>query len=309
MSGPEQDQELEDFLARRSPVYQRLSERDHAEPPPELDRLVAATAREAIDKQTRVPIFRSSRWALPVALAATVVLSLAVVLNLGRNVLTHNDAAAPVTAMKSEQAMEPRDTTRPRESAPVVTADMAVASSTPAAAPSPSSEAPVPVLEAESAGANSATRRIANDALVAANPAALRRQSIPANAERDDAIRGAVPTQDDAASVNATAAGNADDQTSSGRIRDEPQPPVLSASTRGTAPPVAPSAESAPTARDGSAPALTDEARRANPQAWLREIEQLRAAGKAAEAAREMAAFREAFPEHPRSAVATPPVK
>ena len=276
MSGPEQDQELEDFLARRSLVYQRLSERDHAEPPPELDGLVLTKAREAIEAQSHVPSFRSSRWALPVALAATVVLSLAVVLNLGRGVFTHNDAASPVTAMKNEQALEPREAARPRERPPVVVADTAAAPNAPAVAPPPSSDAPLPVLEAESGGADAAKRRVADDALVAANEAT---------------------------------ADSAHAEVFSGRVRHEPPPSALSANARGAALQVAPAAESDATARDGSAAALTDEARRANPQAWLREIEQLRAAGKVAEANREMAAFRKAFPEHPRSAVATPPVQ
>jgi hypothetical protein len=48
---------------------------------------------------------------------------------------------------------------------------------------------------------------------------------------------------------------------------------------------------------------------RANPDAWLREINRLRAAGRTADAERELAAFREAYPKHPAYSVAKPPAR
>ncbi|MEJ1964164.1 MAG: hypothetical protein WDO56_22510 [Gammaproteobacteria bacterium] len=83
MSGPDQEAELEAFLKRRSPLHRRLAEFDHSEPSNELDRLVLNRAREAIDLPAQ-PMFRTSRWALPVGLAAAILISFTVVLNIDR---------------------------------------------------------------------------------------------------------------------------------------------------------------------------------------------------------------------------------
>jgi hypothetical protein len=68
----------------------------------------------------------------------------------------------------------------------------------------------------------------------------------------------------------------------------------------------------APAAADESTPsaeALAERARHPEPQAWLREIEQLRAAGKNDAADHEMEAFRKAYPSHSASEVPQQPVK
>src|SRR5689334_18369682 len=81
MTGPDYDAELEAFLKRRSPMHRRLSDIDHAEPSVELDRLVLNRAREAIDVPSQ-PLFRSFRWALPIGLAASILIAFTVVLNI-----------------------------------------------------------------------------------------------------------------------------------------------------------------------------------------------------------------------------------
>jgi hypothetical protein len=47
----------------------------------------------------------------------------------------------------------------------------------------------------------------------------------------------------------------------------------------------------------------------ASPDAWLKEINRLRAAGQTADADRELAAFRAAYPTHPAYSVAKPPAR
>ena len=74
----EHDPEFEEFLKRRRPLFRR-EEDDGLEPPPELDRLVLRQAREAIRAEQPLPMYRGSRWAAPLAIAATLVLGLAVV--------------------------------------------------------------------------------------------------------------------------------------------------------------------------------------------------------------------------------------
>jgi hypothetical protein len=81
MTGPEYDAELEAFLKRRSMMHRRLSDIDHAEPSVEMDRLVLNRAREAIETPTQ-PLFHTSRWALPIGLAAAILIAFTVVLNL-----------------------------------------------------------------------------------------------------------------------------------------------------------------------------------------------------------------------------------
>jgi hypothetical protein len=220
MTGLDEDRELDDFLARRSPLHRRLADRDHAEPSADLDRLVLDRAREAIDVRSHTPLYRAPRWALPVALAATVVLAFAIVLNFGR---VHQDAEGyPASASAQEL------------SAPI--ADTAAESNF---APSPQAlarAAPAPTV---------------------AMPAAVEKAS--------DKERAAVTTararSEVAEEAQATVSGDA----------------------------VAPAALAAEPSADAKA-------NHTDPKAWMREIQQLRTAGRTAEAERELAAYRKAFP-------------
>jgi len=79
MSG---DPEFEDFLKRRRPLFRRDVD-DGLEPPAELDRIVLRQARDAIEGERPMRLFGMPRWAAPVAIAATLVLGLSVVLKTG----------------------------------------------------------------------------------------------------------------------------------------------------------------------------------------------------------------------------------
>jgi len=84
------DRELEDFLAGRHPVgkaYREASEHETA--PPELDAAILTAAREAV----RTPRARRPRWFQPVAVAATLALSLGVLLNIWRDPETREQMA------------------------------------------------------------------------------------------------------------------------------------------------------------------------------------------------------------------------
>jgi hypothetical protein len=72
------DDEFDDFLRRSKPIFRRVDE-DELEPPAELDRIVLRQAREAIETARPQRVFRGPRWGAPIALAATLVVSLAVV--------------------------------------------------------------------------------------------------------------------------------------------------------------------------------------------------------------------------------------
>ncbi len=124
MTGPEYDAELEAFLKRRSPMHRRLSDIDHAEPSLEVDRLVLNRAREAIETPEQ-PLYRTSRWALPIGLAAAILIAFTVVLNIEH----HGEKVAANAPSAVEKKAEARGV-------PVLTADRSqLTASTQRAAP------------------------------------------------------------------------------------------------------------------------------------------------------------------------------
>jgi hypothetical protein len=103
MNGP--DDEFDDFLKRRKPVFRAPD--DLFEPPAELDRLVLRQAREAIEAERPMRVFRGPRWAAPVAIAATLVLGVAIVFRVG---MPPKRAVVPeVTVQNVAQQLEYRE--------------------------------------------------------------------------------------------------------------------------------------------------------------------------------------------------------
>ena len=99
MSDPDHDDDFEAYLKRRVPIHKGGSTPpDHLEPPPELDRIIIGNARRAIQGAPPVRLYRAPKWALPVGLAATIVISSVVVLELG------------LRAKQSVRAQEPVET-------------------------------------------------------------------------------------------------------------------------------------------------------------------------------------------------------
>jgi hypothetical protein len=96
------DDEFEEFLKRRKPVFR--SPDDMFEPPAELDRVVLRQAREAIEGNRPLRVFRGPRWAAPVAIAATLVLAFAVLFQAG---IPANQAPVPeVTVQNVSERVE-----------------------------------------------------------------------------------------------------------------------------------------------------------------------------------------------------------
>jgi hypothetical protein len=85
MSGPRRDPEFEAFLEQRTVLPAALQEQ--REPPAALDEVVLQKAREAIGAPRAGfgPPVRPPRWAIPVAVAATVLLCLSIVMNISLN--------------------------------------------------------------------------------------------------------------------------------------------------------------------------------------------------------------------------------
>jgi hypothetical protein len=137
MADPEHDDDFEAYLKRRVPIDQRMKTVDRLEPPPELDRVIIGKARNAIQNSSHVPMYRAPKWALPVGLAATLLIAFAIVLDLGirsdRRQTERAPAVAAATSSESVAAPAPAAPTvpsvnAPQESAPTGSAASAGAS-------------------------------------------------------------------------------------------------------------------------------------------------------------------------------------
>jgi hypothetical protein len=113
MTDPEREDAFEAFLKRRT-LLPEASVDHKLEPPATLDALILNQARQAIQARRRPD--RTPRWAIPVALAATILLCLSVVLNVSLN--THR--AAP-----EQERMAAATADSAREAAPAPQADAA----------------------------------------------------------------------------------------------------------------------------------------------------------------------------------------
>lgn len=104
------DRLLDDYLRGDSPLSRAYRETGREEPPAHLDAAILAQAKAAVATHRRKP-----RWFMPLSLAATVVLSIGVVLLMSREGVTPVPMEAPV--------LKPTIPTAPAvvEKAPVVT--------------------------------------------------------------------------------------------------------------------------------------------------------------------------------------------
>ncbi len=305
----DEDRELEDFLARRSVLHRRLADRDYHEPSPELDRLVLERARQAIEVPANAPMYRAPRWALPVALAASVVLALAVVLNVAR--LRGGDGysvAAPMSTVEtgpgSTADTKAAPITPPAGGAPLAekarsasktgpgsTADTKAAPITPPAGAAPLGQQAWSLSET-GPGSTADTKPAPTTPL--AGGAQLAQQARSASSA---APKARVSSTHTPRFARAEAA-------SEGRVTPARENALRMSEGEGPNTAIArpqPSEAPPPGART---PALADKGAHTDPQAWMRQIEQLRLAGKSADADREIAAFRKAFPQVPVSQAA-----
>jgi hypothetical protein len=273
MTDPEQDEAFETYLKRRSVLPGELSSDDRLEPPAALDAIVLKKAREAI-KGAAVPdqgkqqMYRAPRWAVPVALAATIMLCLSVVMNISLNTnrptptanLQHMTAArADVNARTDGNISGDRRESVPGDipSREIILPEAKIASS---AAPR------TPIVAEQAPGLPPA----ANVPMAPAPSAA------PAPAPPTDEPRLAARSATDKAAMFAKRAD---------------------ASVPGAAPSAAGAASGSSTETDAYRAAAPAGGRHpADPKAWLQQIDALRAAGKIERADAEMRRFRAAFP-------------
>lgn len=272
------DKAFEEYLQRGSVVSQHYRALDDGDVPPAVDAAVLARAAEAV-KQSSAQSNKASdsnrarlwrRWSVPVALAASTVLAVSIVLESGtRHEVTSMEATAPVASDLPAAAGQPQETFE-EESIDRYQAPAALENAPP---PPP---APAAVEPRSSAAPSAATQR------------ALAEQRLQAQAARRRAMESKAIEEQMAAAKAAMAQRQAKESASAARSA-RPAPAA--------APLMRPAMPQAETERDASI-ASDAAAVVVSPAEWLERIRALREAGHAEEADREWGAFREAYPDY-----------
>jgi hypothetical protein len=277
VSDPIDIKALDEYLKGGSDISQRYRELGREDVPPELDRRVLDEARAAV---ANVKGGRSwLRWSAPVALAASLVLVVTVVIESG----VQNDASFATKVMQ-EKAAEPQFV--PEAPAPVV-----LQVPPPAAAPEE--------ILARSVQADKRTKMEAERS----DNAAREEVSAEAKGMRDQALVTSPAAVDGAPSVQPAASRAEVDSTVAKVPADSEELSEVSSTSNSrarragrTAGPrsTIPSALSTETR-----PAADEDAVESDPAKWLEQIRDLRRASKVDEADRAWLRFREAYPDFP----------
>ncbi|HZO22968.1 MAG TPA: hypothetical protein VFB37_10750 [Steroidobacteraceae bacterium] len=187
MSGTGHEDDFEAYLRQRSVLPGRPLSSQRLEPPSDLDDLVLKKARQAIHAREPLPLYRAPRWAVPVALVATVLLTLSILLNVS---LTTRRQIPPAV---SAQTRSSASTSKPEalqsvappsaESAPANGASADAGSPAATYAPSAVTTAPEPAPRANDVAAEAARQSAA--AALSAAPEASRRAAAAAKSRAD----------------------------------------------------------------------------------------------------------------------------
>jgi hypothetical protein len=271
VSEPTDIKALDEYLKGHSDVSQRYRELGGESVPPELDRRVLAAAREAVANEGAKGARSWLRWSAPIALAASVVLVLTVVLESGLQKDTPVPAKQPQPVQVVPIAI---DDARPLHADVPPTPEPAVAD----VRRQLREYAPPPEIKLEDP--QTASNAIATVAQPAAPP--------PAAAPEVTFERKSVERSDksiERSEAEADVSGDFSEVT------------VTGTHMRRGAGRAAAGSRSAIAGEAFSSKPQEERADRADPQAWLEQIRELRRTGKSDEADREWQRFREAFPD------------
>jgi hypothetical protein len=325
VNDPTDDKALDEYLKGGSAVSRRYRELGADPVPTDVDRLVLERAHAAVTRPSRSQAWR--RWSVPVALAASVVLAVAILLETGgrqdTSLVTSQEPAstgvAPAASEFERKSEIARDESR---------ADKLQSRSVPPASQREVVVQIAPVvpdvaLEVPFAPAPSEVSVTAKRAVEAAAPAPVAAAPILADEPQRElqALQNQAPPEYNSspssnAAVQATAAqaDTAQAPTAKARTRDDAGANDLSevtvtgarrnfpsaaagAGPRNTVPRTASYADGEEVAED-SAAAAAQPGSYTDPERWLEAIRQLRKDGKAREADLEWKRFRAAFPDH-----------
>jgi len=274
------DDEFDDFLARRKPIFSRASE-NPLEPPDELDRLVLRQAREAIASEKPQRVFKGPGWAVPMSLAATVLLAVTVVLRVEMPTKASSDEVALQTvAQRIDAAPAAMPDNLARAEAAPSTAEAQGTNSTLA---DRHAEPPRAQDKFEGSPQSRDRRAIVADTTRVAGgitPSAPASSSPGGFVSEAEADRYAAPPPGASAARNATA------PTAGVVVEDS----VTGARTVVTTVAPPPTEAERALAKANAAPAFRRDAK-----SWLAEIDKLRAQGKSAQADAELAEYKRQY--------------
>jgi hypothetical protein len=326
--GGRDDAELDAFLGRSSDLQRRWRAASQEEPPPPLDDKVRAAARRAAGAGPRAlhtPF--STRWRVPLSIAAVIVVSATVTLMVAdrsehlpgthsEDLRTTAPAAQPPAPPSEEESSAGSGSESTPSSADAPTTAPAV---TPAAPRRRALEdavrkqeevrqhAPDPPREADSAAAPAP---VPPPAATSADAARDREAAPSARMQENGAMqRQAAPERGD----SAFDASKATPSRAAGGVRAMPQAPA--AATPGAAgEPARAEAKRESSeqieqswARASGVEQTTADAAREAPQRWIERIRALRRAGKSAEAEESLREFRRQYPDYPLPEDLQPP--
>jgi len=300
MTHPERDDEFEAFLKHRTVLPHGVSVDDKLEPPHALDEQVLRKAREAIhaDKQSQ----RAPRWAMPMAIAATVLLCLSIALNVSLNTnrpvpeqqrLTVANADKPVAESRADDAnvLDSISVTATRRE---VGDERKAAGAANAIAQADTGSADgIDGAKSTAAATGRARAESVPDAkLTAVRPPVLADAQSPAFGSV------AAPEANELESVAVTGTRRAAKSKSEGYMQPAERSAAPALPVPSAAAPAATALPSAPAPASG-APAAASASHPLDPGTWLKQIDALRAQGRTGEADAEMQRFRAAFPKYP----------
>jgi hypothetical protein len=296
------EQQLDEYLKGDSSVSRQYRQLPGEDVPPSLDRLVLRQAEDAVKRPSR-PAWM--RWTAPIAVAASAVLVVSIVVETGlkdETMVTSQavqpkqaaDAASPVeTRMIEESAGVPPPPPKAEVPPPVVFIEpvqesRALAEAMPTFVPAPAA-APAPAPEPE--------RKALARQPTAIEPAAPEIRGQIAAAEQEDKAASAA----DAALADASREKSARDEISREQQQSATQRATRSeqdqaAGARGAAP-AAVLSYSRPISATATDNVATLKRTYTDPEAWLKDIRQRRKDNKQEEADSEWRRFRETFPD------------
>jgi hypothetical protein len=320
VSEPIDDKALEEYLSRGSELSRRYRELGGEEVPPELDRRILEEAKSAVQRPSRGGSHRWSRWAAPVALAASLMLALAVVIESGLQVEPTELYAPTEPPTDLSHAENEREAALTMEPAPLQSPSEAseAAQTGVQESPSPrpeSAERPISVAIPERAARQATSDR----------ETATRKQSEPRRSRSgaatapslayspprvtvDENAGGAIATlpppelvietesasAPQSSSIQTVAAPQFDPEAELGEVvvTGTSGRPERTSARRNTVP----RTQSRPA--DASSAADAAPAAYATPEEWLEAIRRLRREGKTEQADREWERFLEAYPNY-----------
>lgn len=276
------DKELDDYLRRESPVSARYRTLGADDVPPALDAAVMAQARAAVARPTksRKQLPAWVRWGSPLALAASAVMIVAIVLEVG----VQDELRVPAPQVKQPATTAQERETVKLDEAPALAPEPASVTPPQATAPPPAEFRQMLELKRERAKSEADARTQAPQ-LAARSVSGAAPMPAP-TPERHEEV---VVTGSNVRSVPEDAALPVDVIAEETPLKSNDQ----------TRPPFGPRAPGAPRAVSAATRADAAESRQqyATPESWLDAIRKLRVDGKTGEADEEWRAFRLAYPD------------